>query len=168
MRVDVSAETLSRTLFGSLESGARVNLEPALSAGDRLGGHLVSGHVDGVGELVGRDADGRSVRMSFSAPAALARYIAEKGSICIDGVSLTVNDVADVPDGVRFGINIVPHTLESTTLGEFTPRRRVHLEVDLVARYLERLITAPGDAQHESVALTRAFLARHGYEAGGA
>ncbi len=168
VRVDVSAETLSRTLFGDLGAGARVNLEPALSAGDRLGGHLVSGHVDGVGELVGRDADGRSVRLSFSASAALARYVAEKGSICIDGVSLTVNDIADMPDGVRFEVNIVPHTLESTTFGEFTPGRRVHLEVDLVARYLERLITAPGDAQQESSALTRAFLARHGYEAGGA
>jgi riboflavin synthase len=134
---DVSGETLSVTTMGELKAGSAVNLEPALRAGDALGGHMVSGHVDGVGRLMERHADGRSERFAFEAPAELARYIARKGSICIDGVSLTVNDVA----GARFGVNLIPHTLSVTTLGRLQAGSRVNLEVDLVARYLERLST---------------------------
>jgi riboflavin synthase len=134
---DVSGETLSVTVLGDLKAGSAVNLEPALRAGDALGGHMVSGHVDGIGKLVERHADGRSERFEFEAPAQLARYIARKGSICIDGVSLTVNDVSDA----RFGVNLVPHTLGVTTLQGLQPGSRVNLEVDLVARYLERLST---------------------------
>jgi len=139
---DVSNETLACTTLGSLAMGARVNLEKALTASTPLGGHLVSGHVDGVGEVLERGDDARSVRMRLRTPPALSRYVARKGSICIDGVSLTVNDV----DGDVFGINLVPHTLEHTTLGEFAAGRRVNLEVDLVARYLERLLEARGGA----------------------
>jgi riboflavin synthase len=132
---DVSGETLSVTVLGELKAGSPVNLEPALRAGDALGGHMVSGHVDGIGTLVERHTDGRSERFEFEAPAQLARYIARKGSICIDGVSLTVNDVA----GARFGVNLIPHTLSVTTLATLQAGSRVNLEVDLVARYLERL-----------------------------
>ena len=139
---DVSNETLACTTLGSLAAGARVNLEKALTASTPLGGHLVSGHVDGVGEVLERGDDARSVRMRLRAPSTLSRYVARKGSICIDGVSLTVNEV----DGDVFGINLVPHTLEHTTLGEFAAGRRVNLEVDLVARYLERLLEARAGA----------------------
>ncbi len=134
-KADVSGETLACTTFGELRPGRRLNLEPALRAGDRLGGHLVSGHVDGVGTLRERRDEGRSERLEFEAPQSLAYYIARKGSICIDGVSLTVNDVA----GARFGVNLIPHTLSVTTLDSLRPGDRVNLEVDLVARYLERL-----------------------------
>lgn len=133
---DVSRETLSRTTLGGLSRGQAVNLELALTPTTRLGGHIVSGHVDGVGEVVERRADARSVRFVIEAPAGLAKYIAEKGSICVDGVSLTVNGV----DGARFDLNIVPHTLAETTLDEFVPGRKVNLEVDVLARYLERLM----------------------------
>ncbi len=133
---DVSRETLSRTTLGGLSRGQAVNLELALTPTARLGGHIVSGHVDGVGEVVERRADARSVRFVIEAPAGLAKYIAEKGSICVDGVSLTVNGV----DGARFDLNIVPHTLAETTLDEFVPGRKVNLEVDVLARYLERLM----------------------------
>ena len=137
---DVSAESLSCTTLGELSTGRRVNLEQALTPSTPLGGHLVSGHVDGTGTLLERSDDARSVRLEFRAPRELARYIAMKGSICVDGVSLTINHVND--DG--FGVNIVPHTLTVTTLGDFAPGRRVNLEVDLVARYLERLLEARG------------------------
>ena len=133
---DVSRETLSRTTLGEAGVGAVVNLEPALTPTTRLGGHIVSGHVDGVGTVLERYPDGRSERFVIEAPAELAKYIAEKGSICVDGISLTVNHV----DGARFGLNIVPHTLAETTLGETRPGKRVNLEVDLIARYLERLL----------------------------
>ncbi|HHQ13429.1 MAG TPA: riboflavin synthase [Chromatiales bacterium] len=133
---DVSAETLAMTTLGDLHAGDPVNLEPALSLQTPLGGHLVSGHVDGVGELVSMDSEARSTRMLFDAPADLGRYIARKGSICIDGISLTVNEV----DGHRFGVNIVPHTLERTIMNTYRPGSRVNIEVDLVARYLERLL----------------------------
>ena len=139
---DVSAETLACTTLGGLSEGARVNLEKALTAATPLGGHLVSGHVDGVGEVIERAEDARSVRMRLRTPRELSRYVARKGSICIDGVSLTVNEV----DGDEFGINVVPHTLEQTTLDDYVPGRRVNLEVDLVARYLERLLQARDDA----------------------
>ncbi len=133
---DVSRETLDHTTLGALAPGARVNLEPALAAGDRLGGHLVSGHVDGVGVLIEKRQDARSWRFVFDAPPELAKYIARKGSICVDGISLTVNGV----DGARFDVNIVPHTLAMTNLGTLAVNDRVNLEVDVVARYLERLL----------------------------
>lgn len=134
-QADVSQETLGLTTLGQLSEGQAVNLELALQAQDRLGGHLVSGHVDGMAELVSRRPDARAERLEFEVPAALARYLARKGSVCLDGVSLTVNDV----DACRFGVCLIPHTLEVTTLGELRPGGRVNLEVDLVARYLERL-----------------------------
>lgn len=133
---DVSRETLDHTALGELQAGDAVNLEPALRADDRLGGHIVSGHVDGVGELVEKRQDARSWRFVFDAPAALAKYIARKGSITIDGISLTVNGV----DGACFDVNIVPHTLDMTNLGARQVGDKVNLEVDLVARYLERLL----------------------------
>lgn len=133
---DVSAETLSATTAGGWTAGSMVNLEKALTPATPLGGHLVSGHVDGVGRLVASGAEGQSRRLRFAVPQPLARYIAAKGSVCIDGVSLTVNDV-----GRReFGVNIVPHTLRHTTLGRLHPGDPVNVEVDLIARYLERLI----------------------------
>ena len=165
---DLSAETLKLTTAGSWQKGSAVNLERALTAGKELGGHFVAGHVDGVGTLIRRSEDARSLRMEFEAPAALARYIARKGSICIDGISLTVNEVQSVDAhtpppapqtvppspaqrerdsgqrpvaaGVRFGVNIIPHTLQQTTLGALKAGSAVNLEVDLVARYLERLL----------------------------
>ena len=132
---DVSGETLRVTTLGSKSAGARVNLEPALRAGDSLGGHWVSGHVDGIAEVLATSIDARSLRVDFSAPKALARYIARKGSVTLDGVSLTVNDV----DGVKFSVNLIPHTLEVTTLGSLAAGKRVNLEIDLLARYVERL-----------------------------
>jgi len=139
---DVSRETLSLTTLGAMRPGSRVNLEKSLTLATPLGGHLVTGHVDGVGEVLSRTEEGRSVRFSLSLPHELARYVARKGSVCIDGVSLTVNGV----EGRRFEVNIVPHTLEATSLDEWVPGRRVNLEVDIVARYLERLLDegAPG------------------------
>jgi riboflavin synthase len=133
---DVSRETLSLTTLGDWVVGSRVNLEKALQAGQALGGHYVTGHVDGVGELVSRHDDARSVRMEFRVPRDLARYVARKGSICIDGVSLTVNSAR----GDRFDVNLVPHTLEVTTLGRLEPGSRVNLEVDIIARYVERMM----------------------------
>jgi riboflavin synthase len=132
---DVSRETLSLTTLGELEHLAAVNLEPALRAGDALGGHLVSGHVDGVATVIAVAIDARSSRLTVQAPADLARYVARKGSVTLDGVSLTVNDV----DVTRFGINLIPHTLAVTTLGRLTSGARVNLEIDPVARYVERL-----------------------------
>lgn len=155
---DVSGETLSRTTFGGFKAGSRVNLEKALTPTTRLGGHLVSGHVDGVGKVLARQGDARSVRFRIEAPAALAKYIAEKGSICVDGVSLTVNGV----DGAVFELNIVPHTLAETTMDEFQPGRAVNLEVDLLARYLERLLLGEKAAQ-PGTGISAAFLAEHGF-----
>ncbi|MFP5505046.1 MAG: riboflavin synthase [Gammaproteobacteria bacterium] len=154
---DVSGETLAHTIIGGLKLGARVNLEKALLPTTRLGGHLVSGHVDGVGEVVERRRDARSERFRIAAPAALARYIAHKGSICVDGVSLTVNAV----EGSAFDLNIVPHTLAETTLDEYRPGRKVNLEVDLIARYLERLLL--GDAAAGGGGITLDFLRTHGF-----
>jgi riboflavin synthase len=131
----VSGETLVVTTLAAGRSGARVNLEPALRAGDSLGGHWVSGHVDGIAEVLGTAADARSLRVELAAPGALARYIARKGSVTLDGVSLTVNEVA----GAKFSINLIPHTLEVTTLGRLKPGARLNLEIDLLARYVERL-----------------------------
>jgi riboflavin synthase len=137
---DVSAETLSKTTLGDWRPGAPVNLERALKLGDELGGHLVSGHVDGVAEVVSRRPEGESQRFRFRAPAALAAFVAPKGSLALDGVSLTVNEVEDEAGGaVRFGVNIVPHTAERTTFGGLEAGARVNLEIDLLARYVQRL-----------------------------
>lgn len=133
---DVSKETLELTTMGELEPGRPVNLELALALEDRLGGHMVSGHVDGIGRLVCRREDARAERFEFELPADLARYVAKKGSVTIDGVSLTVNEV----DGARFSVCLIPHTLEVTTLGMLQPGDAANIEVDLIARYLERLI----------------------------
>jgi riboflavin synthase len=133
---DVSTETLDCTTLGSLKVGDVVNLEKALTPSSRLGGHIVSGHVDGVGELVSRRPDSRSERLVFRVPEALSRYIAHKGSVCIDGISLTVNEVR----GNEFGVNIIPHTNERTTLQDCKAGRKVNIEVDVISRYLERLL----------------------------
>ena len=132
---DISNESLSLTTLGDLGVGDRVNLEKALRLSDRLGGHLVSGHVDGIGSIVSVGSDARSQRWILEAPPALARYIAAKGSVCVDGVSLTVNTV----DGARFGVNLIPHTVEHTTFGDRRTGDRVNLEIDMLARYVERL-----------------------------
>jgi riboflavin synthase len=138
--VDVSAETLSRTAKDSWAEGTRINLEPSLRLGDELGGHIVSGHVDAVGTVEQVQAEGDSTRVTIVAPAALAPFVAPKGSIALDGVSLTVNQVEDRPDGsVAFGLNIIPHTAAVTTLGELGPGAEVNLEIDTLARYLKRL-----------------------------
>jgi riboflavin synthase len=133
---DVSRETLIKTTLGGLERGSRVNLEPSLRAGDPLGGHLVSGHVDAVGRLASLAEEARSHRLQFELPEPLMRFVAPKGSICIDGVSLTVNEV----EGPRFGVNIIPHTYQVTTLGELVPGSKVNVEIDVIARYVERLL----------------------------
>ena len=134
---DVSRETLSLTTLGDLVVGSRVNLEPSLRVGDPLGGHLVSGHVDGVGEIVAIREDARSTRVDVTVPAELARYIARKGSVAVDGVSLTVNEVR----GNLFGVNLIPHTQQVTTLGALAVGARVNIEVDQMARYAERLLS---------------------------
>ena len=133
---DLSRETLALTTLGALEVGSHVNLEPPLRAGDALGGHLVSGHVDAVARVTSVTVDARSRRLTIAAPAALMRYIARKGSVTVDGVSLTVNEV----DEAGFGVNIIPHTLSVTTLGALAAGSAVNLEVDQLARYLERLL----------------------------
>ena len=133
---DVSTETLALTIIGGLEVGDPVNLELAMGVDDRMGGHLVTGHVDGLARLVSRYEDARAERFEFEVPADLARYVARKGSVCLDGVSLTVNEVA----GRKFSVCLIPHTMEITTLGRLQPGDHVNLEVDLVARYLERLM----------------------------
>lgn len=134
--VTASAETLSKTTMGSWKAGSKINLELPLKVGDELGGHIVSGHVDGLAELVSLHTEGESTRMLFEAPKALSKYIAEKGSVALDGVSLTVNEV----EGHRFGINVIPHTLEVTTFGLLKPGMKVNLEIDTIARYVARLV----------------------------
>ena len=156
---DVSGETLRRTMIGKLHQGSAVNLEKALTPTTRLGGHLVSGHVDGIGEVVSRTSDGRSEQFVIRAPDNLARYIAEKGSICVDGISLTVNEV----NGAEFKLNIVPHTLQQTTMGGFNVGSRMNLEVDIIARYLERLIQGDDAAKTESDGISLAKLQQHGF-----
>jgi riboflavin synthase len=156
---DVSRETLSLTSLGQLRPGSRVNLEKALTLATRLGGHLVSGHVDGLGTVLERHDDARSVRFSIEAPAELARYIAHKGSITVDGTSLTVNAV----EGRRFELNIVPHTLQETIMQDYVAGRRVNLEVDLVARYLERLLLGDKAAEAQAGGIDLAMLARAGF-----
>jgi len=158
---DVSGETISRTIFADLKQTTSVNLEKALTPTTPLGGHLVSGHVDGIGEIISRKADARSIRFSVRAPKELARYIAEKGSICVDGISLTVNAV----DGDVFELNIVPHTLAQTTMADFSAGRKVNLEVDVIARYLERMLLGDKAAEPgvSGAGLSQAFLAEHGF-----
>lgn len=158
---DVSVETLSCTTLGNLTRNSRVNLEKALLPSTRLGGHLVSGHVDGVGKIVGRTTEARSECFIIKAPDKLAKYIAEKGSICIDGISLTVNSV----DGNKFGVNIVPHTLLETTMGECKGGQNVNLEVDLIARYLERLLMGDkaAEADKTSDGIDISLLTEHGF-----
>jgi riboflavin synthase len=150
---DVSVETLDVTALGGLAAGSAVNLEPAISLGERLGGHLVSGHVDCTGKVVSRAADARSIRLTIEIPKEYARYVAKKGSVCIDGVSLTVNEVA----GNTFDLNIIPHTSEVTIIDDYAAGTVVNVEVDLLARYLERLLDKDGDG------ISLEFLKAHGY-----
>ena len=133
---DLSRETLTHTTLGAIASGHRVNLERPLLAGQPLGGHYVTGHVDGIGRVTERAKEARSIRLTIELPAALARYVAAKGSVAIDGVSLTVNEV----NGARFGVNLIPHTSLVTTLGALKPGDQVNIEVDIIARYLESLL----------------------------
>jgi len=150
---DVSVETLDVTGLGSLSVGSTVNLEPAISLGERLGGHLVSGHVDCTGRVVARDTDARSIRLTIEIPKDYARYVAKKGSVCVDGVSLTVNEVS----GNRFELNIIPHTADVTIIDDYAAGTVVNVEVDLLARYLERLLGKDGDD------ISLDFLKAHGY-----
>jgi len=150
---DVSVETLDVTTLKQLGVGDTVNLEPALRVGDALGGHLVSGHVDGIGRMTAREDDARSIRMTFEVPGELSRYIARKGSVCVDGVSLTINEVS----GNTFGLNIIPHTAEVTTMGAYEAGTAVNIEVDLLARYIERMLGS------DAGGLSVDFLREHGY-----
>ena len=150
---DISVETLDVTGLGNLDVGSHVNLEPAISLGERLGGHLVSGHVDCTGKVLARDTDARSIRLAIELPREYARYVAKKGSVCVDGVSLTVNEVS----GNVFELNIIPHTAEVTIIGDYLAGTVVNIEVDLLARYLERLIDQDGGG------LSLEFLKAHGY-----
>jgi riboflavin synthase len=150
---DVSTETLDVTALGNLAVGAAVNLEPSISLGERLGGHLVSGHVDCTGTIISRTADARSIRLCIEIPMRYARYVARKGSVCVDGVSLTVNEVS----GNTFDLNIIPHTAEVTIIDDYAVGTVVNVEVDLLARYLERLL----DQDDGGISLE--FLKRHGY-----
>lgn len=156
---DVSRETLDNTSLPQWKIGQRVNLEKALTPQTRLGGHIVSGHVDGVGEVIGRHPDARSERFRIRAPAPLAKYIANKGSITVDGTSLTVNKV----DGAEFELNIVPHTLHMTIMGSYNIGSCVNLEVDVLARYLERLMLGEKAAEPEGQGITLEFLANNGF-----
>jgi riboflavin synthase len=151
---DVSAATLAVTTLGTLKNGDRVNLEPPLKAGDPLDGHIVTGHIDGVGQVVAVEPAGRSTRVLIAVPAALSRYIAAKGSVAVDGVSLTVNAI----EGAQFEVNIIPHTQSVTVIGEYARGTAVNIEVDLLARYLERLVRAEPDN-----GIDLATLRKYGY-----
>lgn len=150
---DVSVETLNVTALGGLGVGSPVNLEPAISLGERLGGHLVSGHVDCTGRVLARDSDARSIRLAIEIPKEYARYVAKKGSVCVDGVSLTVNEVS----GNTFELNIIPHTADVTIIDDYAAGTVVNVEVDLLARYLERLL----DTDSDDISID--FLKAHGY-----
>jgi riboflavin synthase len=150
---DVSRETLERTSLGQATKAGPVNLEKAMAVGDRLGGHIVSGHVDGLGKVLSLTPSARSWQFRFEMPTNLSRYVAEKGSICIDGVSLTVNAVGDN----WFEVNIIPHTMQETIIKDYQPGTVVNLEVDLIARYLERLMP------HAEGGISKETLAKHGY-----
>lgn len=153
-RTDVSTETLDVTALRDVSTGDRVNLEPSLAVGDRLGGHLVSGHVDCVARIIARETDGRSVRLRIETPKEYMRYIARKGSVCVDGVSLTVNEVSES----EFGVNIIPHTADATIIGHYRVGTLVNIEVDMLARYIERLLSTGDDS-----GITKDFLRAHGY-----
>jgi riboflavin synthase len=156
---DVSNESLAFTTLGGLKLGSRVNLEKSLTPETRLGGHIVSGHVDGVGEVVSFHDDGRSVRWVLRAPDALAKYIAHKGSICVDGTSLTVNAV----NGAEFDLNIIPQTQEETIFSDYSVGTKVNLEVDVIARYLERLLQGEAAALPGAQGISESLLAEHGF-----
>lgn len=156
---DVSLETLRHSTLGELKRGDRVNLEKALTLATPLGGHLVSGHVDGVGEVLDVQPEGRAKRLQIKAPSGLSRYIATKGSICLDGISLTVNQVK----GEVFELTIVPHTQAHTTLAQWQIGRKINIEVDIMARYLERLLQAGAPSASTQPRLDAAFLAEHGF-----
>lgn len=151
---DVSMETTKVTALANLAEGSRVNLEPSVRLGERLGGHLVSGHVDCVGQIKTRETDARSVRLVVGIPVEYSRYVAKKGSVCVDGVSLTVNEVSND----TFSVNIIPHTADVTIIGEYRVGTEVNIEVDLLARYVERLL---GDGDES--AITKETLRAHGY-----
>lgn len=150
---DVSVETLDVTALGDLTTGSDVNLEPALGVGERFGGHLVSGHVDCVGSVTSRSADARSIRLTIEIPAEYSRYIAKKGSVCVDGVSLTINEVS----GNTFESNIIPHTADTTIIDGYAVGTAVNVEVDMLARYIERLLGKDDDG------ISLEFLKAHGY-----
>ncbi|MGI9219719.1 MAG: riboflavin synthase [Woeseiaceae bacterium] len=154
---DVSIETLNVTSLGKLAVGSTVNLEPSLRFGDRLGGHLVSGHVDCVGKVCSLRQDARSIRLGIEIPNDFARYVAKKGSVCVDGVSLTVNTVS----ANRFDLNIIPHTAETTTIGSFSVNTEVNIEVDMLARYIERLLDKDADGNGDGLSLD--LLKAQGY-----
>lgn len=156
---DVSRESLSLTTLGDLKMGSKLNLERSLTPQSRLGGHIVSGHVDGVGHVVSSEEDGRSVRWVMQAPDELAKYIAHKGSITVDGTSLTVNEVS----GAQFSLNIIPQTLQETIFSEYQNGTRINLEVDVIARYLERLLQGDQAANPAGAALDEGFLQEHGF-----
>ncbi|MBL4762164.1 MAG: riboflavin synthase, partial [Gammaproteobacteria bacterium] len=158
---DVSAETLRHTTLGDLAIAAPVNLEKAITANTRLGGHFVSGHVDGVASIIERREEARSVFFRVAVPAPLAKYIAKKGSVCVNGVSLTVNDVTDN----EFDLNIVPHTLDVTTMSDFQQGTKVNIEVDIIARYLERLLLGENAIEKDDVPITMEMLAKSGFSA---
>ena len=156
---DVSVESLNFTTLGDLKPGSKVNLEKALTPASRLGGHIVSGHVDGVGEVVSLQEDARSIRFVLRAPDELARYIAHKGSITVDGTSLTVNAV----NGAEFDLNIIPQTMAETVFGEYQPGSRVNQDVDVIARYLERLMQGDHAAKPGAGGLSMQTLAENGF-----
>ena len=156
---DVSGETLAKTTLDRLKVGTPVNLEKALTPTTRLGGHLVSGHVDGVGEVVSRTPAGRSIKFVIKAPVELAKYIAPKGSICVEGISLTVNEVR----GAEFDLNIVPHTLQETTMQHLHAGSPVNLEVDIIARYLERLLLGDKAAEANAAGISEQLLRESGF-----
>jgi len=156
---DVSNETMEYTTFGKLSPGSAVNLEKAMRANDRFGGHFVSGHVDGVGEIYEQTPDGQSIRLKIMLPENIARYVAAKGSICMDGISLTVNEV----DACSCGVNVIPHTQDHTIIGSYVKGQLVNLEVDVIARYLERLMSDNSGAQANSNEGFRNLLTRAGF-----
>jgi riboflavin synthase len=154
---DVSNESMRCTALGEFKEGTRVNLEKAMLASGRLGGHIVSGHVDGVGTLIESTEDGASVSLVYEAPKEIAKYIAGKGSVCIDGISLTVNEVS----GQKFTVNVIPHTQTETIIGDYKAGQNVNLEVDIIARYLERLLQGANSSEGE---LSKSFLSKHGFD----
>ena len=159
---DVSKESITHTNITGWKMGKAVNLEQALTLATRLGGHMVTGHVDGLGTILSRNEDARSVRFKIKAPAELSKYIAAKGSITIDGVSLTVNAIEDAPAGATiFDLNIVPHTVQETVIKDYQVGNTVHLEVDVIARYLERMMQQTND--QPKAGISQAFLAQNGF-----